>query len=114
LDSRAGWMKGGDNGPAVIPGDAEASLLTKAVRYTDPKLQMPPDHPLPQKAIVHFEEWVRMGAPDPRDDDSQQSSEKLNSGAPSDPGSGRQHWAFRPLTNPRPPVVQASDWPETA
>ena len=31
LDSREGWQKGGDSGPAILPGEPEASLLLKAV-----------------------------------------------------------------------------------
>jgi uncharacterized membrane protein YvlD (DUF360 family) len=27
LDSREGWQKGGDSGPAIVPGELEASLL---------------------------------------------------------------------------------------
>src|SRR5262249_38835923 len=42
LDSRDGVLKGGESGPALIPGDPEKSLLIKAVRYSDPDLQMPP------------------------------------------------------------------------
>src|SRR5262249_44272756 len=42
LDSRAGLSKGGQSGPVVVPGEPEKSLLIKAVRYTDPDLQMPP------------------------------------------------------------------------
>ncbi len=37
LDSRAGWQEGGDSGPAVVPGDPEASLLVRAIRYSDPE-----------------------------------------------------------------------------
>ena len=36
LDSRAGWAEGGEQGTAVVPGNADASLMIKAVRYTDP------------------------------------------------------------------------------
>src|SRR5690349_23803019 len=42
LDWKGGWEKGGDSGPAILPGEPEKSLLIKAVRYTDPDLQMPP------------------------------------------------------------------------
>src|SRR6267378_676673 len=42
LDTREGVLKGGDTGAAIVPGDPEKSLLIKAVRYTDPDLQMPP------------------------------------------------------------------------
>ena len=67
LDSRAGWAQGGDQGPAVVPGDLDASLLIRAVRYTDPDLRMPPDRPLPKEAVARLERWVKMGAPDPRE-----------------------------------------------
>src|SRR5947209_8779245 len=40
LDSRAGWMKGGDSGPAVVPGAPDESLLIEAIRYES--LEMPP------------------------------------------------------------------------
>ena len=42
LDMRAGWEKGGEHGPAIIPGQPDKSLLIKSVRYTDKELQMPP------------------------------------------------------------------------
>src|SRR5262245_12360994 len=42
LDSRAAVLKGGDTGPAVVPGKPAESLLVKAVRQTDPGLSMPP------------------------------------------------------------------------
>ena len=35
LDSKDGLLKGGDNGPAIVPGDPDKSLLIKAIRYTD-------------------------------------------------------------------------------
>ena len=41
LDTRQGWEKGGDHGPAIVPKDADASLIIRAVRYSDPDLQMP-------------------------------------------------------------------------
>ena len=42
LDTREGLLKGGETGPAIIPGNPEKSLLIKAVRYADENLQMPP------------------------------------------------------------------------
>src|SRR5829696_1259048 len=42
LDTKAGVLKGGDSGPAIVPGDPDKSLLIKAVRYTDKDLKMPP------------------------------------------------------------------------
>ena len=43
LDRRSGWIEGGDTNKAVIPGEPNASLLIKAVRYADENLQMPPE-----------------------------------------------------------------------
>src|SRR5688500_18783253 len=42
LDSREALLKGGDSGAAIVPGSPDSSLLIKAVRYTEPDLQMPP------------------------------------------------------------------------
>src|SRR5215831_17609566 len=66
LDTREGTLKGGDLGPAVVPGDPERSLLIKAIRFTDPDLQMPPKKRLPAEQVADFEAWVKRGAPDPR------------------------------------------------
>ena len=40
LDSRQGWEKGGDSGPAINPGEVEKSLLIQAINYQG--LEMPP------------------------------------------------------------------------
>jgi hypothetical protein len=110
LDRRAGWATGGEHGPAVIPGDLEESLLIRAVRYTDPDLQMPPDKPLAREAVARLERWVKLGAPDPRDG---QEREKERLDNPADPIAGRAHWAFRPLSDDRPPSPASSDWPQS-
>jgi Protein of unknown function (DUF1553)/Protein of unknown function (DUF1549)/Planctomycete cytochrome C len=66
LDSRAGVVKGGDTGAAIAPGDVDASLLIQAIRHLDEDLAMPPKKKLPPEQIAALEEWVKMGAPDPR------------------------------------------------
>jgi len=66
LDARSGWEQGGDGGPAVVPGNPEASLLMRMVRWEDEDHQMPPDGKLPQGEIAVLERWVREGAVDPR------------------------------------------------
>ncbi len=108
LDSRAGWADGGDSGAAIVPGDIESSLLIQAVRYADPAMQMPPDRQLSKSEIARLEQWVKMGAPDPRGTMDSDSSSQVD---PSDPIAGREHWAFKPLSHPLPPVVEASSWP---
>jgi len=66
LDSRSGWAEGGDNGPAIKPGQLEESLVIKAVRYVDSEFEMPPKAKLPASEIAILEEWVKLGAHDTR------------------------------------------------
>lgn len=66
LDSKSGWEKGGESGPAIVPGKPEASLLIQAVSYVEKDLKMPPKKMLPASEIALLTEWVRQGAPDPR------------------------------------------------
>src|SRR3954464_7889967 len=60
LDTRAGVLKGGDTGPAVVAGKPGESLLLTAVRYAHPDLKMPPKGKLPDAAIADLEEWVKV------------------------------------------------------
>ncbi len=92
LDSRSGWLEGGENGPSVVPGEVDSSLLIRAVRYADPDLQMPPIKPLSKEDVAKLEKWVRMGAPGPG------HSEIIAADNPADPIAGKDHWAFRPLS----------------
>src|SRR5438034_9762355 len=67
LDWKGGGEKGGENGPVIVPGNPEQSLLIKAVRYADPDLQMPPKgDKLSDAQIRDLVAWVKMSAPDPR------------------------------------------------
>ena len=66
LDSRSGWIRGGDQGPAIIPGAPDESLLVEAIGHGNPDLQMPPDGPIPAEERQILLDWVRRGAPDPR------------------------------------------------
>jgi len=66
LDTKAGVLKGGATGPVVVAGKPAESRLLKALRYTDPHLQMPPAGKLPDPVIADFDRWIAAGAPDPR------------------------------------------------
>jgi hypothetical protein len=107
LDSHDGAYKGGDEGPAVVPGNLEKSLLIKAVRYTDPEFSMPPKKTggkLPDDKIAILEEWVKMGAPMPVG-----GAVKLTGLT----GKAREHWAFQPVTKPTVPEVKNRAWVKT-
>ncbi len=104
LDSRAALLKGGDTGPAIVPGDPEKSLLIKAIRYTDADLQMPPKNKkLSAEQIADLEAWVKMGAPDPRTNSSKVSLSVVTEQA-------RKHWAYQPIPSPLPPAVKNTSW----
>jgi len=107
LDSREGMLKGGTSGaPAVVPGEPEKSLLIKAIRYTDPKLQMPPTGQLSAEQIKDFETWIKLGAPDPRKPDASASA----AGQPYDFKEARKFWSFQPVKDPSLPSVKDSSW----
>ncbi len=101
LDSRDGVLKGGDSGPAIVPGDPEKSLLVKSIRYTDPDLQMPPKgEKLSDTQIADLVAWVKMGAPDPR----------VGSAA-AKKSTGENHWAFQPVKKPAVPGSRITNPP---
>jgi mono/diheme cytochrome c family protein len=61
LDSYKGLMKGGNDGPVIIPGNADTSMLILAVRRTG-DLKMPPRRPLTDAEIKDLEAWIKAGA----------------------------------------------------
>jgi mono/diheme cytochrome c family protein len=67
LDSKAGWQTGGENGPAIVPGKPDRSLLIKAVRGAEGLERMPPTGSLSPREIAALTKWVKDGALDPRD-----------------------------------------------
>ena len=69
LDSRDGWMKGGDSGQAIVPQDPAASLVLLAVQHAEGYSPMPPaEHadPLTPNEIEDLRNWIAQGAFDPR------------------------------------------------
>ncbi|MBU6178686.1 MAG: DUF1549 domain-containing protein, partial [Verrucomicrobia bacterium] len=107
LDRKAGWETGGDGGPALHPGNPEASLLIHSIRYGDENLQMPPKSKMTTDEIAVLEQWVAMGAPDPRDG---AVGAGVRKGA-IDYAAARETWAFRPVVKASEPTVGAGDWP---
>src|SRR5215208_332274 len=52
LDTRESLLKGGDRGPAVVPGKPDESLLIRAVRHADKAVQMPPKMKLSESVVA--------------------------------------------------------------
>lgn len=103
LDSRPSILKGGDSGPAIVPHEADRSLLIDAIRYGD-TFQMPPKQQLPIEEIALLEEWVSRGAP-------WTPEEVLEATADKDvfdlQKRKRDHWAWQPIICP--PILQSTD-----
>ncbi len=108
LDTRAGMLKGGASGePAVVVGAPEKSLLIRAIRYADAKLQMPMGKQLPEAVIRYFEAWIKMGAPDPREETAIAKTESY------DFNEAKKFWSFQPLKAVAVPVVKNQAWVKT-
>jgi cytochrome c553 len=106
LDTRDGLRRGGHSGPALVPGDSDASLLIEAVRYTNPDLEMPPKGKrLERQQVLDLEAWVTVGAPDPRTSEAPRAASE-----PYDFAQARAHWAFQPVTQPALPAVEDPAW----
>jgi hypothetical protein len=66
LDHKESLIRGGDSGPAIVPGNPEKSLLITTIRHIDDDLKMPEKEKLPEQEIATLTRWVTLGAPDPR------------------------------------------------
>jgi hypothetical protein len=107
LDTRQAARRGGNRGPAVVAGQADLSLLLRAIRYTDPVVRMPPSGKLPDQEIADLEAWIRMGAPDPREEAPAAPA------APSEEATlveSRKWWAFQPFRAHPAPRVGDPQW----
>ena len=106
LDSRTGIRKGGDSGPAVVPGNPAKSILMRALRHQGPRM---PDREtkLPDRVIADFEAWIKMGAPDPRE------GKALLAKSGVDYEEGKKHWAYQQVRVVPPGKTKAKGWAKT-
>jgi hypothetical protein len=111
LDSAAGILKGGESGPAVVPGRPESSLLIDAINHGD-IVQMPPTGKLPPQEIADLTTWVKMGLPWPQ---SVPIGQRQADGAPLTTYADEavNHWAFQRPGKPALPMVSRPDWPQS-
>ena len=104
LDNRESIRRGGETGPAIVPGNTKNSLLLSALRHED--FEMPPNGKLPDGVIADFAKWIQMGAPDPRDGVTAVESNI-------DLEKGRQFWSFQPVQKPTLPENIDPAWSQT-
>jgi hypothetical protein len=111
VDSRAALLAGGGSGPAIVPGDAEASLMIKAVRYEDPDFEMPPKQALSKETVRDLERWIKMGAPwTPSSKSNEPETAPQSEYAPIDFAKAREFWSFRPPVQPEIPHHEGDKW----
>jgi hypothetical protein len=98
MDSAAGLRKGGNSGPAVVPGKPAESPLLRVVQGAEDVTRMPYKRtPLTSAEIRLLADWIAQGAPAP-------AGEKTSQG----------HWAFRPPARPALPAVTNAGWVRNA
>ena len=119
MDSRAALLKGGDSGPALVPGKPEASLLVQAVNHVKMELEMPPKEKMTTNEIAVLERWIHDGAPWPEnvvtiETTTMKPGEQFGDAwhDPRNPivkifgGQRLDLWSLKPVTNPKLPKVK--------
>lgn len=111
VDSREALLRGGDSGPAVVPGHAQKSRLLRAIRHLEPDLLMPKERPrLPETVIGDVARWIDAGAVFPLVSGSQTNSTSIASAWPRVFEARRQWWSFQPPVSAPIPAVNHPEW----
>ena len=107
LSTRELALKGGDTGPAIIPGKSAESLLVQSIRHEDKDLQMPKkEDKLPDDVIAKIVQWVDLGAPYGKSLVAGKSTRDRSKVTDED----RKFWSFQPLPKVEPPPVKNEAW----
>ena len=111
VDDLNGLLTGGNNGPAVVPGDPEKSMLIQRITHTQQRLLMPKEsEPLNEAQIADLRTWISDGAAWPLEaipGDLGKTTAKYDN-------LRKTHWAWQPLSHPTIPAVSDPSWPKGA
>ena len=107
LDYREGAIKGGETGPAVVPGKPGESLLVESILYQNEDLEMPPKKRLSDSQVTDLTEWVKRGAPWPKEAVAEAGAKEKFDLAKRK----AEHWAWHPVKKETPPKVKKTGWP---
>jgi hypothetical protein len=111
LDSLAAILKGGETGPAVVPGKPDESLLVDAINYEGP--EMPPNGKLGPEKVAVLTRWISLGAPWPRDRTALASTSMATAPRPKLTAADRAFWSLQWVRKPKLPELplsQESAW----
>ena len=109
-------MKGGDNGPAIVPGNAAESLIYKRVTgQKTPKMPMAPMPPLTESELATLKNWIDQGAKWETAEATPSASDKANASYSEYKervitDDMRQWWAFKAPVRNTPPKVSPARW----
>ena len=114
LKSREGALKGGQHGPAIVPGNAAASNLYRHVAGLE-QPRMPLGGKLSEEEIAALKAWIDAGA-------QWDAGARLSAPAPGATASAvrqftdaqRRYWAFQKVARPDVPAVKDKSWVRTA
>ncbi|MGH9310742.1 MAG: PSD1 and planctomycete cytochrome C domain-containing protein, partial [Vicinamibacterales bacterium] len=98
--------RGGNSGPAILPGRSSQSELIR--RLVDPSDddRMPLDSdPLPDDIIARFKAWIDQGAPMPG-----AALAEANGAGAAATDDLEEHWAYVKPARPEPPAVANASW----
>ena len=114
LNTREGFIAGGETGPSVVLDHVEKSLLLDAVNYKG-DVEMPPKQKLPQEQIDAMAQWVKMGMPwtpglDLAAGVKKPEAELAAHKGPPTVEEGKSFWAYVPPKRPDAPAVKGKDW----
>lgn len=99
LDTKAGFLKGSDAGPAVVAGKPDESRLLRALLHEE-GIKMPPEGKLPAEVIADFRAWIAAGAAWPED----------GTAGPAATRKTTDHWAWKAAARPAVPAVRDEGW----
>jgi hypothetical protein len=99
LDVRDAVFAGGESGPVIVPGKPDESALVEAIKWQ--ALEMPPTGKLSESQIATITEWIRIGAPMPKDHGGGGLEVRKTRGVITE--EDRQWWAFLPVRRPEVP-----------
>jgi len=107
LDSRKALLQGGKDGPVVVIGHPEQSMLTSAIHYSDAKLQMPPRGALKPEQVAAIDKWIAEGLVWPKADESPATTKVT--------AQQKDFWSFKPAVAQAVPVITGpqAKWADT-
>ena len=101
LASRESALRGGENGPAIVPGQPAESLLVEMISGDSPEMPQK-EKPLTVAQVEGLRRWVEQGAHWPAG--LVLKDRRFE---------GQSWWSFRPLARPMVPQVRDRGWVRT-